>query len=241
MSPWSCATTSCRGTSSRRWRSTTSSSRPGPGRPEHARDVGVSLDVLKRSELPVLGVCLGHQALAHITGGAVEHAPEVMHGRLSPIEHDGRGLFAGIPQGFAAVRYHSLVVGALPAELRLTAWTLDDVVMAARAPHAAAVGRAVPSRVDLHGARAHAAAQLPRPGARPGAARAARTSRGPPARTPARACTTARWRPGAIPRPRSWPSTASATTPSGWTARARTRGWRASPSWAPRTVRSGRS
>ena len=102
---------------------------PGPGRPEHARDVGVSLDVLKRSELPVLGVCLGHQALAHISGGAVEHAPEVMHGRLSPIDHDGRGLFAGIPQGFAAVRYHSLVVGALPAELRVTAWTLDDVVM----------------------------------------------------------------------------------------------------------------
>ena len=102
---------------------------PGPGRPEHARDVGVSLDVLKRSELPVLGVCLGHQALAHISGGAVEHAPEIMHGRLSPIHHDGRGLFAGIPQGFAAVRYHSLVVGALPAELRVTAWTLDDVVM----------------------------------------------------------------------------------------------------------------
>ncbi len=102
---------------------------PGPGRPEHARDVGVSLDVLKRSELPVLGVCLGHQALAHISGGAVEHAPEVMHGRLSAIDHDGRGLFAGIPQGFAAVRYHSLVVGALPAELRVTAWTLDDVVM----------------------------------------------------------------------------------------------------------------
>ena len=122
---------------------------PGPGRPEHARDVGVSLDVLKRSELPVLGVCLGHQALAHITGGAVEHAPEVMHGRLSPIHHDGRGLFAGIPQGFAAVRYHSLVVGALPAELRVTAWTPDEVVMGARAPHAAAVGRAVPPRVDL--------------------------------------------------------------------------------------------
>jgi para-aminobenzoate synthetase len=102
---------------------------PGPGRPEHARDVGVSLDVLRRSELPVLGVCLGHQALAHITGGAVEHAPEVMHGRLSAIDHDGRGLFAGIPQGFAAVRYHSLVVGALPEELRVTAWTLGDIVM----------------------------------------------------------------------------------------------------------------
>jgi para-aminobenzoate synthetase len=102
---------------------------PGPGRPEHARDVGISLEVLQRAELPVLGVCLGHQALAHVTGGAVGHAPEVMHGRLSPIHHDGRGLFAGIPQGFAAVRYHSLAVGALPAELRVTAWTPDAVVM----------------------------------------------------------------------------------------------------------------
>jgi para-aminobenzoate synthetase len=102
---------------------------PGPGRPEHERDVGVSLDVLRRAEVPVLGVCLGHQALAHVTGGAIEHAPEVMHGRLSPIEHDGRGLFAGVPQGFAAVRYHSLVVADLPAELRVTAWTLDAVVM----------------------------------------------------------------------------------------------------------------
>jgi para-aminobenzoate synthetase len=102
---------------------------PGPGRPEHAGDVGVSLEVLRRAEIPVLGVCLGHQALAHVTGGAIDHAPEVMHGRLSPIHHDGRGLFAGIPQGFAAVRYHSLVVGTLPAQLRVTAWTPDAVVM----------------------------------------------------------------------------------------------------------------
>ena len=214
---------------------------PGPGRPEHARDVGVSLDVLKRSELPVLGVCLGHQALAHISGGAVEHAPEVMHGRLSPIDHDGRGLFAGIPQGFAAVRYHSLVVGALPGRAARHGVDARRRRHGARAPHAAAVGRAVPPRVDLDRARAHAAAQLPRPHARPGPARGARASRGPPSRTPACACTTARWRPGAIPRPRSSPSTASATTPSGWTARARTRGWRASPSWAPRTARSARS
>ncbi|MGZ8634888.1 MAG: glutamine amidotransferase-related protein, partial [Solirubrobacteraceae bacterium] len=102
---------------------------PGPGRPEHEGDVGISLEVLQRAEVPVLGVCLGHQALAHATGGAIDHAPEVMHGRLSPIHHDGNGLFAGIPQGFAAVRYHSLVVGALPAELRVTAWTPDAVVM----------------------------------------------------------------------------------------------------------------
>jgi len=102
---------------------------PGPGRPEHERDVGVSLDALQRSAVPVLGVCLGHQALAHITGGAVEYAPEVMHGRLSAIHHDGRGLFDGVPQGFAAVRYHSLAVGAVPTALRVTAWTADRVVM----------------------------------------------------------------------------------------------------------------
>src|ERR671923_210435 len=102
---------------------------PGPGRPERRRDVGVSLDVLRRAEVPVLGVCLGHQALAHVTGGVIDHAPTVMHGRLSAIHHDGRGLFAGIPQDFAAVRYHSLAVGAVPASLRVTAWTADDVVM----------------------------------------------------------------------------------------------------------------
>src|SRR5919106_678200 len=102
---------------------------PGPGRPDRGRDVGVSLDALERAEVPVLGVCLGHQALAHMTGGAVDHAPEVMHGRLSRIHHDGRGLFEGVPQGFAAVRYHSLTVGAVPAALRVTAWTPDNVVM----------------------------------------------------------------------------------------------------------------
>jgi para-aminobenzoate synthetase len=103
---------------------------PGPGRPEHARDVGVSLDALGRAEVPVLGVCLGHQALAYIAGGTVEHATEVMHGRLSPIHHDESALFAGIPQGFLAVRYHSLVVGTAPAELRVSAWTPDGVIMA---------------------------------------------------------------------------------------------------------------
>ena len=102
---------------------------PGPGRPEHGRDVGVSLDVLRDATVPVLGVCLGHQALAHVTGGAIDHAPEVMHGRRSEIHHDGRGVFAGIPQGFAAVRYHSLAVAAVPEALRVTAWTPDQVVM----------------------------------------------------------------------------------------------------------------
>jgi para-aminobenzoate synthetase len=103
---------------------------PGPGRPERPRDAGVSLDVLRRAEIPVLGVCLGHQELAYASGGTIEHAREVMHGRLSPIRHDGSALFAGIPQDFLAVRYHSLVVGAVPPELRVTAWTPDGVVMA---------------------------------------------------------------------------------------------------------------
>src|SRR4051794_871738 len=103
---------------------------PGPGRPEHPRDAGVSLEVLRHADVPVLGVCLGHQALAYVAGGTVEHAPEVMHGRLSAIRHDGRGLFAGVPQDFLAVRYHSLVVGAVPDELRVTAWTPDGVIMA---------------------------------------------------------------------------------------------------------------
>jgi para-aminobenzoate synthetase len=102
---------------------------PGPGRPEHPRDVGVSLAALERADVPVLGVCLGHQALALVAGGRVEHAPEPMHGRLSPIDHDGRGLFAGVPQAFQAVRYHSLVVEDLPPQLRVTAWTPDGVVM----------------------------------------------------------------------------------------------------------------
>src|SRR3954453_18806630 len=99
-----------------------------PG-PEHPRDAGVSLDVLRRAGVPVLGVCLGHQELAYAAGGTIEHAPEVMHGRLSPIRHDGSGLFAGLPQDFLAVRYHSLVVGAVPPELRVTAWTPDGVIM----------------------------------------------------------------------------------------------------------------
>ena len=119
-----------------------------------------------------------------------------MHGRLSEIHHDGRGLFAGVPQGFAAVRYHSLAVGAVPATLRVTAWTPDDVVMGLEHRVAAALGRPVPPRVDLHRARRRAAAQLPRPHAR-ARRRSSRAARPAGRRRPARACTTARsttWR-----------------------------------------------
>jgi para-aminobenzoate synthetase len=103
---------------------------PGPGRPERWHDFGVCSDILRSSETPVLGVCLGHQGLGHLLNGTVTTAPIIMHGRLSGIRHDDSGLFAGIPQGFSVVRYHSLAVaGELGPEGRATAWTDDGVVM----------------------------------------------------------------------------------------------------------------
>jgi para-aminobenzoate synthetase len=106
---------------------------PGPGRPQHARDLGVCADAIRESDVPLLGVCLGHQGLAYCGGGDVGPAPQVMHGRLSTVHHDGSELFAGIPQGFAAVRYHSLCVGEpLPEAFEPIAWTPDRVLMALR-------------------------------------------------------------------------------------------------------------
>jgi para-aminobenzoate synthetase len=103
---------------------------PGPGRPERGKDFGVCREAIEGGRVPILGVCLGHQGLAYASGGAVVHAPEVMHGRLSPVFHDESALFLGIPQGFWAVRYHSLCVAEpLPACLQTTAWTADGVVM----------------------------------------------------------------------------------------------------------------
>jgi para-aminobenzoate synthetase len=103
---------------------------PGPGRPERWHDFGVCADILRHSEIPVLGICLGHQGIGHMLDGAVASAPVVMHGRLSHVHHDGEGLFAGIPQGFSVVRYHSLMVGGqLGPEGRVTAWTDEGIVM----------------------------------------------------------------------------------------------------------------
>jgi para-aminobenzoate synthetase len=103
---------------------------PGPGHPARWHDFGVCADILRSSEVPVLGVCLGHQGLGHVLKATVTYAPTVMHGRLSPVKHSGEGLFAGIPQDFEVVRYHSLAVsGSLGEEGREIAWTADGVVM----------------------------------------------------------------------------------------------------------------
>ncbi len=103
---------------------------PGPGRPEDAGVFGDLLEVLPDST-PVLGVCLGHQALGVTCGGSVERTGPV-HGKASAVFHDGRGILEGLPSPFEAGRYHSLVVERddLPAELELTAWTEDGLVMA---------------------------------------------------------------------------------------------------------------
>jgi anthranilate synthase component II len=104
---------------------------PGPGRPE---DAGCFLELLEvlPSHVPVLGVCLGHQALAVAAGGRVERGRPT-HGKATAVHHVGRGIFAGVPNPFDAARYHSFVVTAdLPADLELTAWSDDGMVMAAR-------------------------------------------------------------------------------------------------------------
>jgi anthranilate synthase component 2 len=105
---------------------------PGPGRPE---DAGVFVELLRTlpPQVPVLGVCLGHQAMGIVAGARVERA-EPVHGKASLVHHDGRGIFAGVPDPFEAARYHSLVVlrEDLPAELQLTAWSDDGLVMAMR-------------------------------------------------------------------------------------------------------------
>ncbi len=104
---------------------------PGPGSPDHEGDFGVCAEAIGAAQVPLLGVCLGHQGLSWVHGGSVLAAPEVMHGRISAILHEGSPLFAGIPREFQAVRYHSLCVEQpLPAELEAIAQTSDGVLMA---------------------------------------------------------------------------------------------------------------
>ena len=106
---------------------------PGPGTPD---DAGVSLDVIDRfaGKLPLLGVCLGHQAIGQAFGGRVVRAPELMHGKTSEVTHDGRTIFAGLGETFLAGRYHSLIVErkSLPQCLEVSASTRDGVIMGLR-------------------------------------------------------------------------------------------------------------
>jgi anthranilate synthase/aminodeoxychorismate synthase-like glutamine amidotransferase len=107
---------------------------PGPGRPEDAGIICEALVAFAERGTPVLGVCLGHQAIGHVFGATVERAPSLMHGKTSLVEHDGAGVFAGLPSPLTATRYHSLVVAAdrVPDCLEVTARTPDGVVMGVR-------------------------------------------------------------------------------------------------------------
>ena len=106
---------------------------PGPCTP---REAGVSVPLIQRfaGQIPILGVCLGHQAIGAAFGGDVVRAPRIMHGKTSPIRHDGTGVFAGLPDPFDATRYHSLVIdpGTLPPALLRNAWTEEGEIMGVR-------------------------------------------------------------------------------------------------------------
>jgi para-aminobenzoate synthetase len=102
---------------------------PGPGTPQRWHDFCVCNDILRESETPVLGICLGHQGLGHLLDGKVSSAPEAMHGRLSRIHHEDKGLFEGIPQDFPVVRYHSLQITDMGPDGHVTARADDGVVM----------------------------------------------------------------------------------------------------------------
>jgi anthranilate synthase/aminodeoxychorismate synthase-like glutamine amidotransferase len=106
---------------------------PGPGTP---RDAGVSMPMIRAfaGRIPIFGVCLGHQSLVEVFGGKVVRAARLMHGKVSPVMHDGKGLYAGMPREFAAGRYHSLIASAdsIPPELDVTARTAEGEIMGVR-------------------------------------------------------------------------------------------------------------
>lgn len=106
---------------------------PGPGYPTES---GISLDIIRElgPSIPVLGVCLGHQGIGHVFGGHITSAPELMHGKTSPIYHTGVGVFEGLENPFIATRYHSLVIdrAACPEILEITAWVEDGTIMGVR-------------------------------------------------------------------------------------------------------------
>jgi len=107
---------------------------PGPGRPETSGIICEAIPAFAAAGVPVFGVCLGHQAIGHVHGADVVSAPELMHGKVSDIRHDGRGVFNGIESPFTATRYHSLVLepSSVPDVLEVTATTADGIVMGVR-------------------------------------------------------------------------------------------------------------
>ncbi|RMG97157.1 MAG: aminodeoxychorismate/anthranilate synthase component II [Deltaproteobacteria bacterium] len=116
---------------------------PGPGRPEESRATwDWAQRAVRGSAIPTLGVCLGHQAICGVAGARVGRAERIMHGKTSPVVHDGAGIFAGLPSPFAATRYHSLIVDpdTLPAELRAVATTPEGELMAVAHAHRPVVG-----------------------------------------------------------------------------------------------------
>ena len=107
---------------------------PGPGRPEDAGIICAAIPAFAAAGIPVFGVCLGHQAIGHVYGASVVRAPGLMHGKTSPIEHHGGGVFSGLPSPLTATRYHSLVIdpATMPDCLEVTASTADGIVMGVR-------------------------------------------------------------------------------------------------------------
>ncbi|MGB5633346.1 MAG: aminodeoxychorismate/anthranilate synthase component II [Waterburya sp.] len=106
---------------------------PGPGRPE---DAGISLKLIEKlgAQIPILGVCLGHQSIGQVFGGQIVAAPVLMHGKTSPVHHRNLGVFAGLDSPFTATRYHSLVIEpqTIPDTLEITAWVSDGTIMGVR-------------------------------------------------------------------------------------------------------------
>ena len=138
---------------------------PGPGRPE---DAGITADVIRRfgPTTPILGVCLGHQAIGMVYGGTVCRAQAPMHGKTSTVVHDGKGVFQGIRRQFQAGRYHSLVISTddVPADLEVAARTREDgIIMAVRHRALSGARRPVSSRVGADRRRAAHSEELPGP------------------------------------------------------------------------------
>ena len=220
---------------------------PGPGTPRRWHDFCVCDDILRYSEVPVLGICLGHQGLGNVLEGDVRSAPEAMHGRLSRIFHEGEGLFKGIDQGFPVVRYHSLAITGMGPDGNVCAWADDGVVMGIEHRRRPLWGvQFHPESIATeHGAKLvenfyRLAEQRKEP-----PTRATKRPQSPPRRGQGgqgagglghARCACARCPASPRPRRSSNGSSPTRSTPSGSTAPTRRPGWRRAPTSAPAPV-----